>query len=227
MNHHRGTLARLAFVVACVHLAGCDSGPVADSHKVAYEDSTVAATLDMLVEAENRRSRRDEAASIPVSVERVEALEQRIVELELQISRIQTTGVLPASTIGFDPRATTLTGQDVQSALTELHTRTKALEEKGDASMGQPGPGMFTRVSPQGAQQGMMQGGQQGMMQGGQQQQGMMQGGQQQQGMMQGGQQQGMMQGGQQQQGMMQGGQQQGGQQQGGQMQGGPSSSGR
>ncbi len=216
-------------------LAACGREPGLDAGQIAYQDGTVAGTLEMLVAAENRRAQREEQAGISVSVERVAALEQRIVELELQIARIQTTGVLPASTIGFDPRATTLSGQDVQSALSELHGRVKLLEEKGEAGMGQPGPGFFTKVQPGGMQQGGMQpGGMQpgGMQQGGMQQGGMQPGGMQQGGMQPGGmqpggmQQGGMQQGGMQQGGMQQGGMQQGGMQQGGQR-GGQGSSGR
>jgi len=130
----------------CLLLLACDSGEAPDAARIPYEGGSVAGTLDKLVEADARRRRKEEAASRPVSAARVEMLDQRVSQLELALSEIQTTGVLPASTIAYDPRATTLSAQDVQSAITELHTAIKALQESMEEPMGEPGPGLWTQV---------------------------------------------------------------------------------
>lgn len=131
-------------MLSLILLLACNPAPPSAA-ELSYGDSTVAATLDQLVAAEARRAHELAEQEDAVSVARVQALEERIALLELRIVDLDTTGILPAEQIGYDPRSTTLEAQDLQTAVDELYARVKAVEERAEPNMGSPGPGMFAQ----------------------------------------------------------------------------------
>ena len=87
-------------------------------------------------------------------------LEDRMGRVELETTTLKINGLVPAENVSYDPRATTLSARDLQSALDELTARVAVAEKQLDEDMGEAGPGLFElRDNQQGGQGGGQQGG--------------------------------------------------------------------
>ncbi len=154
-------------------LLACSDPPAPRADQIPYGDGTVADALDRaLAQGGSAEEGEDERDPPGFSPERLAQLEERIGRLELVITQIQQTGTTTATAVGFDPRATTLSSTNVQTALDELEARVSKMESKVGQEMGQAGPGMFAVPNgrsggPGGGGGGGMQGGGGGGMQGG------------------------------------------------------------
>ena len=90
---------------------------------------------------------------------KVNALEERIGNLELQLAEERAQKLADADQVAFDPSRTTLEGKDVQDALTEVAQDLARLEGKS-VNMGEPGEKLFEikldhpEGTPQGGQGG-------------------------------------------------------------------------
>ena len=114
-------------------LLACATDPQPPSaEEVAYGEESVAAALSR-IEARLPEVAPEGDAGIDT---RLRMLEERLSQVELAVSELQTTGVLAADKVGYDPRATTLGGRNAQEALDELATRLLAAEKKLDDDMG-------------------------------------------------------------------------------------------
>ena len=86
----------------------------------------------------------DDAAIAPDDIDaRLTRLATRMSDLELALSRLEQHGVERAAVVSFDPRATRLSGTNVQEALTEIENRVDELESRVLDDLGEPGPGLF------------------------------------------------------------------------------------
>lgn len=84
------------------------------------------------------------------------SLDERLGNLELEITRVQEQGLLDAQNVRFDPSRTTLAARELQGAVTELHERLDRVEKRTAEPMGPAGPGLF--AMPRDDQKGQPQG---------------------------------------------------------------------
>jgi BMFP domain-containing protein YqiC len=147
-------------------LLSCSDPEPPSADQISYGNLSVKDELDLLA----ARTLALGDASPPeasVSDQRMADLEARIARLELALAQIQQTGTTSATAVGFDPRSTTLSSTNVQTALDELEARVSKAESKLGQDMGQAGPGMYTQANGRGGGQGGGQGGGGGMQGGG------------------------------------------------------------
>ncbi len=114
-------------------LLACSGGSAQSAEDIPYQDTTVQAALDALQKAEA-------VAEEPTSLK---ALEDRMLQVELTISRMENGGFITAENVGYDPRATRLSGRKVQGALDELEERVREVESRVRDGLGNAGPGLF------------------------------------------------------------------------------------
>jgi hypothetical protein len=114
-------------------LLACSGTSPQSAADIPYEDTTVQAALDALQKAEA-------VAAEPTSLK---SLESRMVQVELTISRMENGGFITAENVGYDPRATRLSGRKVQDAMDELEKRVREVESRVREGLGNAGPGLF------------------------------------------------------------------------------------
>ena len=114
-------------------LLACSGSSPQSAAEIPYQDTTVQAALDALQKAEA-------VAEEPTSLK---SLENRMVQVELTISRMENGGFITAENVGYDPRATRLSGRKVQDAMDELEERVREVESRVRDGLGNAGPGLF------------------------------------------------------------------------------------
>jgi hypothetical protein len=138
-----------------ISLVACSGSGPQSAADILYQDTTVQAALDALQSAEL-------VAEEPTSLK---SLENRMVQVELTISRMENGGFITAENVGYDPRATRLSGRKVQDALDELEERVRQVESRVREGLGNAGPGLFEIPMDEpgmGGKDSMQQGGPEG-----------------------------------------------------------------
>jgi len=102
---------------------------------VTYNEASLQEALET-IESTLATLKPEEASSLS-------ALEERIVQLELAVARMENQGVITAEMVGYDPRATRLSGRKVQDAVDELEERLRVVEAKSRDGIGPAGEGLF------------------------------------------------------------------------------------
>jgi len=121
-------------------LACADAPTVED---ISYGDGSVGDALARLEAAVAAQPEQNSDPRIDEIENKLRIIEDRILQLEVAVTDLQTHGVMPATHIGYDPRTTTLDGENVQDALDQLEARLSSVENKVGQDMGEPGPGLF------------------------------------------------------------------------------------
>ena len=122
-------------MLALLFLA-CNSAPSpTPASSVTYNEASVQEAL-ATIESTLATLKPEEASSLS-------ALEERVVQLELAIARMENQGVITAEMVGYDPRSTRLSGRKVQDAVDELEERLRVVEAKSRDGIGPAGEGLF------------------------------------------------------------------------------------
>ena len=111
---------------------------------IIYKDGSVQDALSQLESriSDNRLTGSAAPTLLELSVQ-VSNLEDRMSRVELETTTLKINGLMPAENVSYDPRATTLSARDLQTALDELTARLEDAEEQLAEDMGEAGPGLF------------------------------------------------------------------------------------
>jgi hypothetical protein len=119
----------------------CADPPIAED--IPFGEGSVGEALTRLEAAAQQPREQPTDPRVEEIETKLGIIEDRILQLEVAVTDLQTHGVIPATHIGYDPRSTTLDSENVQSALDELETRLADVESRVGQDMGRAGPGLF------------------------------------------------------------------------------------
>lgn len=142
------TRPRPAALALLLALPACGGGPV-DARDVRVDGEPLD---QVLLRVEKQATQAGIAAAQaqgggdadPSGLEaRLGRLETRLSDLELALATLEQHGVERSKLVSYDPRATKLSGTNVQDALTELEGRVNQVESRVLDDLGEAGPGLF------------------------------------------------------------------------------------